>query len=83
MLKIEAWGSGPSRSQTVNSISIQTADPIGSEDRSVPESPVLQKPTSPRALLSKGDSSQLALRELDGTPLFCLHPGEAQAMRIQ
>lgn len=78
MLKIEAWGSGPSRSQTANSISIQTADPIGSEDRSVPESPVLQKPTSPRALL--GDSSQLALRELDGTPLFCLHPGEAEAM---
>lgn len=80
MLKIEAWGSGLSRSQTVNSVSIQSADPIGSADRSVPQSPILEKPTSPRALLSKGDSSQLALRELDGTPLFCLHRGEAQAM---
>lgn len=78
MLKIEAWGSGASRSQTVNSAT--GSDPIGSEDRSVPESPILEKPTSPRALLSKGDSSQLALRELDGTPLFCLHCGEAQAM---
>lgn len=62
MLKIEAWESGPSRSQTVNLVSIQNADPVGSEDGSAPDSPVLEKPTSPRALLSTGDSSQLVLR---------------------